>query len=94
MKAEASNVTRATSWLVDMELGAETRMMELTDSSDELSKVRDEPRHLAEETRSDIEIRRDLEINLNEIPLPLLHETLPDSFKVIRNFHDNLPLAL
>ena len=69
-------------------------MMELTDSGDELSKVRDEPRHLAEETRSDIEIRRGLEINLNEIPLPLLHETLPDSFEVIRNFHDNLPLAL
>ena len=77
-----------------MELGAETQMMELTDSSDELSKVRDEPRHLAEETRSDIEIRRDLEINLNEIPLPLLHKTLPDSFEVIRNFHDNPPLAL
>ena len=77
-----------------MELGAKTQMMELTDSSDELSKVRDESWHLAEETRSNIEIRHGLEINLNEIPLPLLHETLPDSFEVIRNFHDNPLLAL
>ena len=76
-----------------MELGAETRMMELIDSSDELSRVRDKSRHLAEETCSSIGIGLGLRIDLNEIPLPSLHETLPDSFKVIQNFHDN-PLPL
>ena len=68
--------------------------MELTDSSDELSRVRDESRHSAEETRFDIEIGLGLGIDLNEIPLPSLHKTLPNSFKVVQNFHDNLPLPL
>ncbi|KAL4653492.1 hypothetical protein ACB092_01G307500 [Castanea dentata] len=77
-----------------MELGAETRMMELTDSSDELSRVRDESRHSAEETRSGIGIGLGLGIDLNEIPSPSLHETLPDSFEVVRNFHDNPPPPL
>ena len=94
LKAEASNGTRATLWLVDMELGAETRMMELTDSSDELSRVRDESRHSAEETRFGIEIGLGLGIDLNEIPLPSLHETLPDSFEVVQKFHGNPPLPL
>lgn len=69
-------------------------MMELTDSSDELSRVRDESRHSAEETRSGIGIGLGLGIDLNEIPSPSLHETLPDSFEVVRNFHDNPPPPL
>ncbi|XP_050290421.1 methyl-CpG-binding domain-containing protein 9-like [Quercus robur] len=77
-----------------MELGAKTRMMELTDSSDELSRVRDESRHLAKETRSGIRTRLGLGIDLNEIPSPSLHETLPNSFEVVRNFHDKPPLPL
>ena len=75
-----------------MEPRAKTRIMELTDSSDELNRVRDESRHLAEETHSGIGIGLSLGIDLNEIPSPSLHETLPDSFKVVRNFHDN-PLS-
>ena len=66
-----------------MELGAETRMMELTDSSDKLNRVRDKSRHLAEETRSSIRIRLGLGVDLNEIPSPSLHETLLDSFEVV-----------
>uniref|UniRef100_A0A7N2LSZ0 PHD-type domain-containing protein n=1 Tax=Quercus lobata TaxID=97700 RepID=A0A7N2LSZ0_QUELO len=77
-----------------MELEAETWMMELTNSSDELSRVRDKSRHLAEETRSDIGIGLGLGIDLNEIPSPWLHETLPDSFEVVWNFHDNPPSPL
>ena len=77
-----------------MELGAETRMMELTDSSDELSRVRVESRHSAKETRFGIEIGLGLGIDLNEIPLPSLHETLPDSFEVVQKFHGNPPLPL
>ena len=89
LKAEASNSMRATSWLVNVELRAEIRMMELINSSDELSKVRDESRHSVEETRSGIGIELGLGIDLNEIPSPSLHETLHDLFEVIRNFHDN-----
>ena len=92
LKVKASNGMRATSWLADMELGAETRMMELTDSSNKLSRVRDKSRHLAEETRSNIRIRLSLGVDLNEIPSPSLHETLLDSFEVVWNFHDN-PLS-
>ena len=77
-----------------MELEAETWMMELTDSSDELSRVRDESRHSVEETHSGIGIELGLRIDLNEIALPSLHETLLDSFEVVRNFHDNPLLAL
>ena len=94
LKAEASNSMRATSWLVDVELRAEIRMMELINSSDELSKVRDESRHSVEETRSGIGIELGLGIDLNEIPSPSFHETLHDLFEVIRNFHDNPPPLL
>ena len=85
---------KATSWLIDVELRAEIRMMELIDSSDELSKVRDESRHSVEETRSGIGIELGLGIDLNEIPSPSFHETLHDLFKVIWNFHDNPPPLL
>nr|POE75384.1 hypothetical protein CFP56_60795 [Quercus suber] len=47
-----------------------------------------------DETRSGIGIKLGLGIDLNEIPLPSLYETLPNSFKVIRNFHDNPPPSL
>lgn len=59
-------------------------MMELNDSSDELSRVRDQSKH-SEEARSGL----GLGIDLNEIPSPSLAETLPDSFDVVRAYHDN-----
>ena len=68
--------------------------MELINSSDELSKVRDESRHSMEETRSGIRIELGLRIDLNEIPSPSLHETLHDLFEVIQNFYDNPPPLL
>ena len=66
-----------------MELKVETRMMELINSRDELSRVKDESRYLAEETHSGIRIRLSLGIDINEIPSPSLHKTLLDSFEVI-----------
>nr|POE75387.1 hypothetical protein CFP56_60798 [Quercus suber]POE75388.1 hypothetical protein CFP56_60799 [Quercus suber] len=68
--------------------------MELTDSSDELNRVKDKSRHSTDETCSGIGIGLGLRIDLNEIPSPSLHETLPNSFKVVRNFHDNPPPTL
>ena len=66
-----------------MELESETRMMELTNSSNELSRVGDESMHSTEETRSGIGIGLSLGIDLNEIPSPSLYKTLPDSFEVV-----------
>ena len=66
-----------------MELGVETRMMELINSRDKLSRVKDESRHLAKETHFGIRIRLSLGIDINEIPSPSLHKTLLDLFEVI-----------
>lgn len=74
-----NNGSSVTSELTDLELRTPTRIMELNDStSDEL---RDARPAAAEPTRSV------LGIDLNEIPSP--PETLPDSYDVVRSYHDH-----
>lgn len=79
-----SNGTSAESGHTDLQLGVETRIMELADSSGELKD------HTYSNSKPS-EARSRLGIDLNEIPSPTLVETLPDALDVVRAYHDNPP---